>query len=93
MGKLYILFNINLLFSIKNLKLIKEEVSLLKILLFISKDLKSVKNINIIIIKNIKDKKIIKFRFILKKKVSLEAREVIYINRISIPPIKIKNKE
>lgn len=57
------------------------------------KFLKSIIEINEIV--TIEKKKIINIvlKFIDNLNVSFEARDVIYINKISIPPIKIKNKE
>jgi hypothetical protein len=48
------------------------------------------KLIKIKVIKKIKDNI---FQFKESLKISFEDREVIYINKINIPPIKIKNKE
>lgn len=72
----------------------KEKLSLLKILLLKFKiSFKSkIFKINIIIkIKFIKKKIFILLN--LNLKISLEAKDVIYINKINIPPIKIKNKQ
>jgi hypothetical protein len=57
------------------------------------KFLKSKFKITILINKIIKEKKIIIFQFKKKLNISFDANEVIYINKINIPPIKIKNKE
>ncbi len=90
---MYILFNVViLLFNIK-LLLKKGNKSLFKVLLLIIKFLKSINKIIIIEIKIIKNLRLIILIFKLNLKISFEARDVIYINKINIPPIKIKNKE
>lgn len=90
---MYIIFNNKLFFSkwFENLKI--EILSLLNMKLLKLKFLKSIIEINEIV--TIEKKKIINIvlKFIDNLNVSFEARDVIYINKISIPPIKIKNKE
>lgn len=92
MGKLYSLFNIKLFSKNKFFVSKKEKFSKFKILLK-NKILKSYKKI---IRNNINNKikigvKI--FKLIENLNTSFEAIEVIYINKINIPPKKIKNKE
>lgn len=68
------------------------KLSILKILLK-NNILKSKKMIKIKKIKKNKQKEVIIFKLIENLNISFEAIEVIYINKISIPPKKIKNKE
>jgi hypothetical protein len=68
-------------------------VSLFIILLFVIKFLKSNFKIKRLINNIINKKKIIIFQFKKRLNISFDANEVIYINKINIPPIKIKNKE
>lgn len=55
--------------------------------------LKSKNKINKQKVKNKKEKNKIILKFILKLNISFEAIEVIYINKINIPPKKIKKRE
>lgn len=93
-GKLSILLSIQLFCSkLIFVKSITDLFSKFKILLLNIKDLKSKNQIKFKLrIKN-KLKKIKNLNLNLNLKVSLEAKEVIYINKINIPPIKIKNRE
>lgn len=92
-GKLYILFNIKLFCSIIIFIENKDLFSLLKVLLFINNALKSINIKNKIKIKVKIKEKVIILGFKENTKISFEAKEVMYINKINIPPIKIKNKE
>lgn len=81
------LFSKNKFFISVNLKL-----SILKILLK-NNILKSKKVIKIIKMKKNRQKEIIIFKLMENLNISLEAIEVMYINKINIPPKKIRNKE
>lgn len=91
-GKLNILFKSKLVCSIKGLMKIIFCVSSLIILLLIKFLISLFKNLLYKII-NDEIKKKIFFLFKLKLNFSFDANEVMYINKISMPPIKIKNKE
>jgi len=92
-GKLNILFNIQFLCSIPLKNLCNDLFSMLNVLLLKRIILKSYKKIIIIKIIIIKKAKIKIFKLKENLKISFEARDVMYINKINIPPIKIKNKE
>lgn len=81
------LFSKNKFFISVNLRL-----SILKILLK-NNILKSKNTIKIKKIKKNKQKEVKIFKLIEKLNISLEAIDVIYMNKINIPPKKIKNKE
>jgi len=91
-GKLYILFKIKLFSKIKVFIL---QICVISILLVLLKNnsfcLNKIKNNKIIQIYE-KVKKVT-LKLIWNLNSSLEAIDVMYINKISIPPIKIKNKE
>jgi len=92
MGKLYNLFSVKLFSKNKFFISIKLKLSILKILLknniLKSKNRINKKNIK----KNIKKDNVI-FRLMENLNISLDAIDVMYINKINIPPKKIKNKE
>jgi hypothetical protein len=92
MGKLYNLFSVKLFSKNKFFISIKLKLSILKILLknniLKSKNRINKKNIK----KNIK-KDNVTFRLMENLNISLDAIDVMYINKINIPPKKIKNKE
>lgn len=92
MGKLYNLFNVRL-FS-KNIFFISIILifSRLKILLK-NNILKSKNTIKINKMRKNIENEVIIFKLIENLNISFDAIEVIYINKISIPPKKIKNKE
>lgn len=92
MGKLYNLFNVRL-FS-KNIFFISIRLifSRLKILLK-NNILKSKNTIKINKMRKNIENEVIIFKLIENLNISFDAIEVIYINKISIPPKKIKNKE
>lgn len=92
MGKLYSLFNVKLLSRNKFFISINLKLSILKILLK-NNILKSKNTIKINKPKKNIKKEIIIFRLIENLNISLDAIDVMYINKISIPPRKIKNKE
>lgn len=83
-----ILFKFSIFFIIKILSFSKFLILLKKIWFFILNQLKIIKKIKEIV--KIKKSKL-KFKENLN--ISFEDRDVIYINKISIPPIKIKNNE
>lgn len=86
------MFNVKLFSKNKFFISIILKLSILKILLK-NNILKSKKMIKIKKIKKNKQKEVIIFKLIENLNISFEAIEVIYINKISIPPKKIKNKE
>lgn len=89
---MYSLFNVKLFSENKFFISIKFKLSIFKILLK-NNILKSKINKNDIMInKNNKNLEII-LKLIENLNISFEAIDVIYINRINIPPKKIKNKE
>lgn len=92
MGKLYNLFNVRL-FS-KNIFFISIRLifSRLKILLK-NNILKSKNTIKINKMRKNIENEVIIFKLIENLNISFDAIDVIYINKISIPPKKIKNKE
>lgn len=91
-GKLYILFNIKLFSNIKDFKFKMLDISKLLILLKNNNFWLNNKKNNIIIEKYIKiNVNILKLIWNLNS--SFEAIDVMYINKINIPPIKIKNSE
>jgi hypothetical protein len=82
-----------LFFSINNFIIKNESLSILIFFISIIRFLKSfIKNKNKRDNKN-NNQKVEYLKFIVKVNVSLEAKDVIYINKINIPPIKIKKRE
>lgn len=91
-GKLYNLFSVKLFSKNKFFNSIKFKLSIFKILLKNNiLKLKINKNINIIKNNNKKTKMVLKL--IENLNISFDAIDVIYINKINIPPRKIKNNE
>ena len=92
MGKLYSLFKVRLFSKNKFFISINLKLSILKILLKNS----ILKSKNMIKIKKVtknKQKEVKIFKLIENLNISFDAIDVMYINKINIPPKKIKNKE
>jgi hypothetical protein len=92
MGKLYNLFSVKLFSKNKFFISINLKLSILKTLLK-NNILKSKNTIKIKEIKKNKEKEVKIFKLIENLNISFEAIDVMYMNKISIPPKKIKNKE
>lgn len=91
-GKLYNLFNVKLFSKNKFFISINLKLSILKILLK-NNILKSKNIINTKKIKKNIQNEIKIFKLIENLNISLEAIDVIYINRINIPPKKMRKRE
>lgn len=92
MGKLYSLFKVRLFSKNKFFISINFKLSILKILLK-NNILKSKNTMKIKKIPKNKQKEVKIFKLIENLNISFDAIDVMYINKINIPPKKIKNKE
>ena len=92
MGKLYSLFKVRLFSKNKFFISINLKLSILKILLK-NNILKSKNTMKIKKIRKNKQKEVEIFKLMENLNISFDAIDVMYINKINIPPKKIKNKE